>query len=393
MSALQIRLAVALAGVIALVTGAAAPASAGTVDVGRGASAVLNCAGGTSPTLVVRTRAHGSRPVGYRATVDGRTAAQGSVRPVRGTVAVTLALPDRHVSRVLLLVAGRTVMRANIPAACTVRPVAPAPTDAPPAVPATTPPTAPVAAPPATSDAAPAVGATSPVGAAPAGPSDGLAPGSLVPVAAEPTAARGAASSYALHANSDGSVLRWNPCAGPVHVLVNTTAAGPGALTDVLVALGQVEQASGLSFVYDGPTTAVPHRTGDPAAQLVVAWADPGLAAGQSDWFIPGAAGMGGTTSRGTSSDGMSWTWQVTSGFVVLDAGLNDQVPAGFGPGVTRGALLLHELGHAVGLEHSTDQSQAMYPMLSSASAGSYGAGDRTGLALVGTAPGCIRSA
>ena len=63
----------------------------------------------------------------------------------------------------------------------------------------------------------------------------------------------------------------------------------------------------------------------------------------------------------------------------------------GFGPGVSRGRVLLHELGHAVGLEHVADTTQVMNTSVSRTSPpAAYGAGDRTGLRKVGAAAGCI---
>jgi hypothetical protein len=56
---------------------------------------------------------------------------------------------------------------------------------------------------------------------------------------------------------------------------------------------------------------------------------------------------------------------------------------AGFGPNA-RGALLLHELGHAVGLAHVDDRTQIMNPV-SMGAAGVYGAGDLAGLRIVGS--------
>ena len=63
----------------------------------------------------------------------------------------------------------------------------------------------------------------------------------------------------------------------------------------------------------------------------------------------------------------------------------------GFGSGETRGQLILHELGHAMGLNHTRNTGQIMYPMLRSRSRTAYAAGDRTGLERVGRNAGCIR--
>ena len=73
---------------------------------------------------------------------------------------------------------------------------------------------------------------------------------------------------------------------------------------------------------------------------------------------------MGGWRSSGTSTDGIAWTWKIVSGFVVVDPAA--KLTAGFGRGVTRGSLLMHELGHVAGLNHTSQTSQVMASSLSS---------------------------
>jgi hypothetical protein len=52
------------------------------------------------------------------------------------------------------------------------------------------------------------------------------------------------------------------------------------------------------------------------------------------------------------------------------------------------GQVLLHELGHVMGLGHVNDPNQVMYP--TTANALEYGAGDLAGLYAVGPAQGCL---
>jgi hypothetical protein len=52
--------------------------------------------------------------------------------------------------------------------------------------------------------------------------------------------------------------------------------------------------------------------------------------------------------------------------------------------------LLMHELGHAVGLGHTLDPHEVMFPVISEASPGTWGSGDLVGLARVGASGGCI---
>lgn len=178
----------------------------------------------------------------------------------------------------------------------------------------------------------------------------------------------------------------------PIHYSANLAQASDpaGALADLQAAVAKVAAASGLAFVYDGPTTVVPTKAwldaGGSASGIVVAYAG----ADQSDLYGEDADGEGGWWESGTSTNGSQWVWQIMRGFVVLDPAKTAVYTAGFGSGATRGALLMHELGHAVGLGHAADQADVMFPVLSASSHAAWGPGDLRGLALVGKGAGCI---
>lgn len=59
-------------------------------------------------------------------------------------------------------------------------------------------------------------------------------------------------------------------------------------------------------------------------------------------------------------------------------------------PGELREALYLHEIGHVVGLAHSSDPSQVMYEVVDPEDGLGFGAGDLTGLRRLGTEAGCL---
>ncbi len=80
------------------------------------------------------------------------------------------------------------------------------------------------------------------------------------------------------------------------------------------------------------------------------------------------------------------------TGEVVFDRDLSPVRP-GFGPGLTRGNLVQHELAHVAGLDHVQDRGQIMYPSISDRSPDGYAAGDRAGLAQLGAQGGCLRIA
>lgn len=314
-----------VAALAATLTAPAAPAplvAAAASSDGITLGASTTCTSVTAARTTVRARATAVTP--YTATVDSRLVRSGSVRPVGGVVTVAVPVPAARTSRVVVRLAGRAVVNTLVTPRCS-----PAP--------------------------------------APTGP-------------------RGSASAYALNHNSNGTVVRWNPCDGPITVRVNAPA---DALADVQAALAAARAATGLDFQYAGTTAFLPSSTNvaSQPADLVIAWAT----RAQSDHWSPGAIGVGGWQSRGTSTDGSHWTWKITSGFVVVDP--SAPVVPGFGRGATRGALLLHELAHALGLDHVTAVDQVMYPSLSSTSWGSYGAGDLAGLAKVGAGQGCVSAA
>jgi hypothetical protein len=56
---------------------------------------------------------------------------------------------------------------------------------------------------------------------------------------------------------------------------------------------------------------------------------------------------------------------------------------------VGTGPVLLHELAHAVGLDHVADATQMMNSTASPGGPTTYGAGDLTGLWQVGASAGC----
>lgn len=201
---------------------------------------------------------------------------------------------------------------------------------------------------------------------------------------------------------------RWNPCT-PIRYRVNLEGAPRGAASDVDRALAQVASAGGLRFVKAGTTTVVPGSQGRdvlddyPAdTQLVVAFARPAdpRKARRSAYLSRGSdvVGVGGAFYEldPITAAGSSWH-RIVQGYVVLDR--TKKLPTGSGAGNrtgllgTWGQVLMHELGHVVGLDHPTlsDPTQIMYPATTSKPA-VWGAGDLVGLHRVGSASGCLRT-
>lgn len=175
----------------------------------------------------------------------------------------------------------------------------------------------------------------------------------------------------------NGVPTRWNPCA-PIHYLVNMGGYSDNFRPVIAEAVERLEAATGLLFIPVGdtafmPTSANPSPPASAGGELVIALGDEL----QTD-LVPG------------SVVGLAHILYFTSIFrasVVIDVGSVGSKPPWNSVGA--GPVLMHELGHAVGLDHVADSSQLMNAVASSSGPTTYSAGDLTGLWQLGTAGGC----
>lgn len=176
------------------------------------------------------------------------------------------------------------------------------------------------------------------------------------------------------------SRVRWNPCT--VHSYrINPRGAWKGYKNDVRATFEQISEATGLRFRYAGTTRYVGwtlHPGSYPAgASFTVSWAKPSALRA----LLGAVVGVGGASWSGH---------EFSQGRVTLDSTWRLRGQRSW---VTRQhrLLLLHELGHAVGLGHVGDERQVMHPSLQDLP-GAYSAGDLAGLETLGANQGCVGS-
>jgi hypothetical protein len=189
-----------------------------------------------------------------------------------------------------------------------------------------------------------------------------------------------------LSVHPDGTPVAFDPCR-PVHVVVRPDGEPPGGRSLLLSVLGELSAATGLQFIDDGVTSEapdparpayLPHRYGDRWAPVLVTWSSPA----ETPMLSPEILGRAGPDAFGSGDDE-----RYVSGMAVFNApALTVQLRTG--DDAKARAVLLHELGHLVGLGHVTDPFQVMYDTNSYPLA-EYHAGDLRGLAKLGLG-GCF---
>ena len=202
---------------------------------------------------------------------------------------------------------------------------------------------------------------------------------------------------------SDGCTpVRWNPCE-PVRFVVNPAGAPPGGPEDVRQAFRRLGRATGITFVDAGRTDErsagarpayQPERYGRRWAPILVEWQTEaggtqeiqlvgvGLPVRSGDVYVSGRLSLNPAA--------------VTHARARTPLAPGFGAPDGTGPvgpsGVTWGRVVLHELAHVVGLGHTRDPAQLMYPETTEQTTrpARFAAGDRAGLRHLGRDAGCL---
>jgi hypothetical protein len=158
---------------------------------------------------------------------------------------------------------------------------------------------------------------------------------------------------------SPAGPLRWRGC-GPIRVLVNPGPFGDPARREIAAAFDEVATLTGLDFVLDlsdaVPTTTWARSTGG-VPPVLIGWVTPS----QTDLFSAAA----GATVANPSGTGTGRG--IVTGAIGLNAERRHEFVSAPGPGQTVRNLLLHEIGHLLGLGHS-EHAVLMNPVVGESS-------------------------
>lgn len=183
---------------------------------------------------------------------------------------------------------------------------------------------------------------------------------------------------------TDGTTpVAYDPCR-PIHYVIRQVGEPAGGDRIVRDAVLRVSQATGLRFVDDGATTEAPsrqrasyqpNRYGDRWAPVLISWVTPN----ENPDFAADVAGQGGSSAMSLAGRPSVYV----TGAVQLDSGKLARILQRPGGDQIVRAIVLHELGHLVGLDHVNAPDQLMYPQ-GQVGMSDFGTGDLTGLAALG---------
>jgi hypothetical protein len=202
---------------------------------------------------------------------------------------------------------------------------------------------------------------------------------------------------YEVLAATPNGPVRWNPCQ-PVRYQVNLAHAPPGAMDELREAIRRTEAASGVSFHFDGATDRTPAEQAEDffMSELVEGVWFPVLIAWlprreyREMFERPSTDRHSLAVAVPIRGEGVEAVDQYASGLIAVDA--DARLPRGFGSRYSLGLVLMHELGHLLGLDHVRDPGEVMFSSrtLAPNQISDWGPGDRRGLQAVGAAAGCM---
>lgn len=196
-------------------------------------------------------------------------------------------------------------------------------------------------------------------------------------------------ATYAFLASQPGSSVpvTYDPCRA-ISVVVNPRTAPPAAERLVNEALHEVGAQAGVEFRYEGVVNEVPvdprppyqpETYGDRWAPVLITWSDPIETPRLADRI----AGFAGSTAFPVSESEQVYV----TGSVTLDGPQFAEILSHDQGFEKARAVLLHELGHLIGLTHVSDAQQLMHE--SNVGLTAFAAGDLSGFAVLRTTARC----
>lgn len=178
-----------------------------------------------------------------------------------------------------------------------------------------------------------------------------------------------------MQTDSTGDPITYDPCK-PLLYLINRTGAPADYLSFVNPALEKVQAATGLKFVDGGLTTDTWSTREHPTKSEPILIGFP--ASLDSSTAAADAVGLGGSVWK--TVDGLKQPHYLTGQVELLRSWFAKE-SAVDATGAEE-SVVMHELGHVLGLGHVQDTHEVMYPITDRQT--EYGAGDLTGLAILG---------